>query len=190
MKGLYGLLLAGLLAILALEWHRYAAAPAAAPPSPSGDQPPRPAAPATPAFTIQLRPQAAYELIGQRPLFSASRRPDAPQDTAAEPTQTQALDGLALSAVLIAGAEHKVLIKDPKTQETLRLAQGDKVRGWTIERIQPASVQLALGARTAQLELRVFAPPPAATPAHGRHHAPRAARRRRPPMRRPHLHGP
>jgi hypothetical protein len=127
-------------------------------------------------------------VIAQRPLFSETRRPDEPEAPAPEPTTIQALDGLELSAVLIDGPVHRVLIKDPKTQGTLRLAQGDQVRGWTIERIQPAGIQLALGERTEQLELRVFAPPPAATPAKGRHHTPRAARR--PPVRRNHLHGP
>jgi len=161
MRLLYGVVLGGLVALLYGQWRIF---PVTSPPlslPPSGGVPVSNTSVVSTgtAFTFRLHNRETYDVISQRPLFSESRRPEEQQAPAPAPVAEQGLEGMELSAVLIRGARRTALVKDLKSKETLRLAQGDQVRGWTLSAIEQGYIKLALGDQASQLDLRVFAPP-------------------------------
>ena len=100
---------------------------------------------------------AAFEEISRRPLFVESRRP--PESTPKEvapPEAKKELNGLDLKTVLITPQRTVAWLMDAKSSELVRLEPGGKVRGWTVEAVQPDRLLLIAGEETAELVLRKF----------------------------------
>ena len=185
MKAVLLLLVLGLSGLLYVQWE---VAPEQAPPpvlqrgaAPSdGGEPASQAA----AEDFALSDPQAFDVISQRPLFAEGRRP--PEDAPAEviaPEQKEDLKGLNLSTVLITPQVSVAWVKDAKSSDLIRLEPGKKIRGWTVQAVQPDRLLLASGTETAELELREFpaeaAPAPPARPG-----ARKPSKRRTPPNRR------
>jgi len=108
-----------------------------------------------------------YAAISQRPLFSSTRRPvEAPRElTATKPREN--LANFVLSGVIIVSPDEKyVLLRESKSPTVQRLAEGQEIGGWRIEKILDDRVILRSGERTAEIELWSDRqpPPPRATP--------------------------
>ena len=152
------ILVLGLSGLLYVQWE---VAPEQAPlPIPQPGAPPSdgevPAAQAA-AENFALGDPQAFDEISQRPLFVEGRRPpeDAPVEVGA-PEQMEDLKGLDLSTVLITPRETVAWVKDANSSEQIRLEPGKKIRGWTVQAVQPDRLLLASGKKTAELELREF----------------------------------
>ena len=188
MKAVLLLLVLGLSGLLYVQWE---VAPEQAPlpviqrgavPSDGGE----PALQAA-AEDFALSDPQAFDVISQRPLFAEGRRPpeDAPAEVGA-PEQKEDLKGLDLSTVLITPQLSVAWVKDAKSSDLIRLEPGKKIRGWTVQAVQPDRLLLATGTETAELELREFpaeaAPRPPVRPVRPGARAP--SKRRTPPNRR------
>lgn len=133
-------------------------------------------------FAITLDAADAFDVISQRPLFIEGRRPPDTLPVVQEPTVTDtALQGLDLSAVLITPESKVAWVKDQKAGEFVRLEPGKKIRGWTVQEVQPGMLLLAAGERTAEIQLREF--PAKAAPVAQK--TPKPAKRPRPQRRTP-----
>ncbi len=191
MKAVLLLLALGLSGLLYVQW---AIAPEQAPsPIPQrGAAHSEAVEPKAGAEDLALGDPQAFDVISQRPLFTQERRPpeDAPAAVAV-PEQREDLKGLDLSTVLITPQQTVAWVKDAKSSELIRLEPGKKIRGWTVQAVQPSRLLLATGKETAELELREFpaevAPPrPPARRARPRRTGARPASKRPvPPNRKP-----
>ena len=117
-------------------------------------------------FVVPLDDSASYEVIAQRPLFSDTRRPAVAEESeeSAPEVVTEGVEGLDLNAVIITTDETVALVRDAKTGDTRRVQTGQEVRGWTVEDIDPGSLRLKLGDKTATIVLREFGPSAPAQP--------------------------
>ena len=103
--------------------------------------------------------EADFTVIESRPLFSPDRRPtdsEAPPGEDA-PVTPAALDGLALTGIIGAGAE-RVAIIEPKGPprpgaEALSLRVGDELRGWTLEAVEDDRILLVTETQKFYMEM-------------------------------------
>lgn len=171
MKAVLLLLVLGLSVLLYVQWE---IAPEQAPRVVPGRGTPAPdggvAASGAAAEDFTLGDPRAFDVISRRPLFVEGRRPpeDGPPQAAA-PERNEDLEGLDLSTVLITPREAVAWVKDAKSGGWIRLEPGKKIRGWTVQAVQPERLLLVSGTETAELELREFpaeavAPRPPARP--------------------------
>jgi len=176
-----------LAAVLVLQWKDW---PRSVPPvqgqapvaAPSGAEP-------QPGPLAGLGPpegKDTYASVSERPLFRPQRKPEEPlpDEPAADlaPEQVTALEGIDLSAVLIAPGLASAWIKDPALPNLKRLRLGDDYGGWQVKDIQADRLVLERQGETNQLILRDFSQvAPGATPPA----APPQARRGPVPQRRP-----
>ncbi len=156
MKAVLLLLVLGLSGLLYVQWEM---TPEQAPgPIPqSGAERSEAVEPKAAAEDLVLGDPLAFDVISQRPLFTEERRPpeDAPAAVAV-PEQSEDLKGLDLSTVLITPQKTVAWVKDAKSSELIRLEPGKKIRGWTVQAVQPSRLLLGTGKETAELELREF----------------------------------
>ena len=185
MRAVLLLLVLGLSGLLYVQWELAPEqAPSLAPQR--GAAPSEGVEPKLAAEDFALGDPQAFDVISQRPLFAEGRRPpeDVPQEVVA-PEQKEGLKGLNLSTVLITPRESVAWVKDAKSSELIRLEPGKKIRGWTVQAVQPDRLLLASGTETSELELREFpaevkpAPRPPVRPG-----ARAPSKRRTPPNRR------
>jgi hypothetical protein len=186
MRAVLLLLVLGLSGLLYVQWELAPEqAPSLAPQR--GAAPSEGVEPKVAAEDFALGDPQAFDEISQRPLFTEGRRPpeDVPQEVVA-PEQKEGLKGLNLSTVLITPRESVAWVKDAKSSELIRLEPGKKIRGWTVQAVQPDRLLLASGTETSELELREFpaeaAPRPPVRPVRPGARAP--SKRRSPPNRR------
>lgn len=138
----------GLTALAAVPW---LTEPAARPP---------PGATATPAGAAPLPwwvgPLPALESFGEtgrRPLFEATRRPPptGPGLPLAEVDPGLALGRYRIDGVVVSRTERIAMIKDVGRNAVLTVREGDRLEGWTIERVGLGGVSLRLGAEELSL---------------------------------------
>ena len=98
-----------------------------------------------------------YDAIVQRPLFSVTRRPAAPneQSAATNPAATGSAESLQLFAIVIADGRNIALIQSGLDRQAHRIAAGETINGWTLSDVQPQSVTLRKGSETRRLQLPV-----------------------------------
>jgi hypothetical protein len=169
-----GVVLGGVLYLQWLEWPP----PAPRPPPAATAETPTATAPAVAPPTLPPTPTfEEYASVVERPLFLPDRRPppeepdEAPEEEG--PEEQTALDGMNLTAVIIAPTEVSALVVTPGSKELARLRIGDDFEGWTVTGIEPDKVLLERQGESDELILRDFtkAPtpiPPTPRPAAGR----------------------
>ena len=165
------LVVLALAGLLFTQWHDWprplepAGTPTAATPSDpvTASPPPVPGPPEA---------KETYAAVAEHTLFRPQRKPEPPAP--AEPAPEQAasedgtLDGIDLSAVLIAPGVATAWVKEPNAAQLKRLRLGDDQTGWSVRAILPDRVTLERQGETKDLLLQDFsqpaAPPPAAPP--------------------------
>ena len=123
-----------------------AAAPAAAPPA-------DPVAPAAPA-SFAVPDRGSLAVIVERPVFSESRRPSAPDEGPAP-----ALD-FTLVGVVISDRKRSAIVQSPHGGAVQRLAEGEEVGGWIVVDIAPDHIVVRHDATEAEMPLDYSAPAP------------------------------
>lgn len=150
-------------------------------------------APATlPPMTDPPEAKETYAAVTERTLFRPQRKPEPPQPTEPEPEPAAdtdgTLEGLDLSAVLIAPGKEIAWIKDPSAEQLKPLRLGDDQAGWSVKTILPDRVVFERRGETNELILQDFSgplpPPPVAAPPPPRPNPP-AARPGQPPAPKP-----
>lgn len=114
--------------------------------------PPVPEAP-----NLDLREEATYSAILERPLFSPSRRPVGP---AAAPSAAQSPGGLALLGVVAGAGRTVALIRTGEGSPATKAQAGQEVSGWQVTGIAPTEVVLERQGSRLELELPFKAPAP------------------------------
>jgi hypothetical protein len=105
---------------------------------------------ANPLWTIPL---ASLTAIGERPIFSPSRRPApvASKAISASPAATQ--PQLALIGAIAGDDEGIAILMDGFTRAIIRLKTGESYSGWTLKSVRPREATLQNEQRTSVLML-------------------------------------
>lgn len=102
--------------------------------------------------TIRERPDNLADIIAERPLFSLSRRPMAPELRVTErPTRRQAPT---LMATLMNGEMSVALLHHP-SEGSLRRREGQDVGGWRLDEINEGRVRMRQGERVEWVSVQV-----------------------------------
>lgn len=134
-------------------------APAVAPAAPSPSRVKREAMKGNPLWAVPL---ATLSETGDRPIFSASRRPppvasvpasSAPPPLPLPPDPPQAELRLVLVGTVIGGDQSVGIFVDEKSQATLRLKLDGDYQGWRLRSVHRREVIMARGELTETLEL-------------------------------------
>ncbi len=148
--------------ILYIQWE-LAPQAAPAPPKVAGVSSTQDSAAAPPAESAlePLPPRKEFEEIVSRTLFSASRRPEEeePKEAPVVTLDTQALKVLTLSAIMITPKGRIALLRDRKTGETLRAAQGESLRGWDVSEVAEGAIRLQRREQSESMVLRDYSKP-------------------------------
>jgi general secretion pathway protein N len=130
-----------------------------------------PASDATALLPGPPEPKETYAAVSDRTLFRPQRKPEPPQVDEPAPEDTAAvdasLDGIDLTAVLIAPGLASAWIKEPSGEQLKRLRLGDDQAGWVVKSILPDRVVFERGGTTNEMILQDFSqrlPPPPAPP--------------------------
>jgi len=109
---------------------------------------------------FSLPPLDRFAATTRRPLFLATRRPVEPEqtDTQVAPKPAAPLDVI-VSGVIISEEGRFALVQRRGSSETLRLAKGDSVDGWTVRSILSDRVVFGRDEDTEEVELRDRSPP-------------------------------
>lgn len=121
------------------------------------DVPPLPELPTEAEFVMP--PARDFVEIVQRPLFSPTRQP-APQGEVTLETAGSELD-LKLVGVIISSGEEIALVAPRNGSTLIRLSEGDRFQGWTLEAIEPHRVTFRRDDVSEHIELSYDQPPPA-----------------------------
>ena len=92
-----------------------------------------------------LPPLSDFREIVERPVFSPLRRPSAAGSTTPVPMAQADIGFLKLEGTVISGQKKTALFKDLRSQELLRVRQGDELWGWKIRSISMDRVILRKG---------------------------------------------
>ncbi len=119
--------------------------------------------PQTTAYTPVSPPQFAlaeagdYAALADRPLFRPTRRPRprTPEEpvTAPRPESTPARL-FTLKATMSGEGAGVAALQDTRTSRIIRVRQGAKIEGWTLEQVSPASVTFERDGRRIPLRLK------------------------------------
>jgi len=112
--------------------------------------------------TFVFPPRGHFALIEERPLFSMTRLPSAPESVAASSkpiVDSKRLDRFLLTAVIITGEQKIALFRDSATGSVLRVREGDMLDRWRVDTVQPETVTVSNKSTTHQLILRRFQQP-------------------------------
>jgi hypothetical protein len=104
----------------------------------------------------RLEPTKEYVLAIEQPLFTVDRRPYVPPpsaQTAVSTAQRPPEINAELFAVVTVAAERLVLLRLSGGQVIRKLRSGDGVDGWTVQRVDDASVTLVNGGFERTLEI-------------------------------------
>ncbi len=105
------------------------------------------------AEDFEMAPAEAFAEIYERPLFSETRRPDAPgADPALQQPATAATD-LILRGVIVSPVQRLAILQTQKTAAIVHLFEGQEWGGWTVQAVHPDKVVMQRGATTAELLL-------------------------------------
>ncbi|HSS63228.1 MAG TPA: hypothetical protein VLS27_02260 [Gammaproteobacteria bacterium] len=113
---------------------------------------------------LTLPPLASLGETVERPLFSETRRPpetdsdDAPITPTPLPTSTAG--SFTVSAIVITESERAVLLVHPQSGELTRVAEGERVAGWRLDRVDNDRAVFSKDGETREAALRTFGPAP------------------------------
>jgi len=111
-----------------------------------------------PAPDSTMPPAKTFVEIVRRPIFSPTREP-APQGEVTIESFASELD-LKLVGIIIASGK-QIAIVSPRNRPTfVRLSEGDRFRGWSVERIEPHRVMFRRNDVAEFIELNYDQPPP------------------------------
>ena len=99
-------------------------------------------------------PEAAFDIVVARNLFSIARTP--PPESVREAGPAAGSQDLSLAGVLLADGTAIALLRDRPGNRTVQLAPGESYRGWKLERLDQRRAVLRRGAETLTLDL-IFA---------------------------------
>jgi hypothetical protein len=146
---LLALLCAGLCAVLYMELHGVSQRSLATEASGASARPdlPRPEEPA-----VAVPPLAAYAPVIERPVFSPTRRPPlVPEPLEARPTRQ---GGITLKGVVLSPQKRIALLEIPGSgSDPQRIAEGERLEGWTVEAVLADHVLMRNGEVMRRLEL-------------------------------------
>lgn len=117
---------------------------------------------------VELPPLGALDETVERPLFMESRRPpevepeEAPISPAPVPMGPRG--NFVLSAIVITDDERAVLIANPQSGEPIRLAEGESIAGWRLDKVETERAVFSKDGEIREVALRTFEPPPASRP--------------------------
>jgi len=106
---------------------------------------------------LQIVADTTYPAIGQRPLFYPNRTrwqppppppPPSPQVRAPPP-----LTNYQLAGVIVSGNNRTALVKAPGGRQTLILAEGQQLDGWTLQQIAGTQLLFVSGKATYEMKL-------------------------------------
>ncbi|RMD62074.1 MAG: hypothetical protein D6826_08300 [Alphaproteobacteria bacterium] len=106
---------------------------------------------------FEMPPARAFVQIVQRPIFSPTRRA-APQGEMTLEPAASSLD-LRLVGIIISSSEQMALVAPRSSTNLVRLSQGDRFQGWTVELIEPHRVTFRRDNVAEQIELSYDEPP-------------------------------
>ncbi len=123
------------------------------------------AQPAKAQFRLDATTPMNFPETGLRPLFWASRRPEAAKPAltapvqsalpAAQPVAEVAMAELRLAGILLDGASgRRALIVWPELPEGRWLAEGAEIGGWRLAGIGQHAVRIEIGSRSRELRLQ------------------------------------
>ncbi len=164
-----------LAAILFMQWRDWPHAPipdSASVGGPGDTTSADPGADSGPPLPTPPEPKETYAAVAERTLFRPQRKPEPPQPEEPVPEEPAAadasLDGIDLTAVLIAPGLASAWIKEPGGDQLKRLRLGDDQAGWLVKAILPDRVVFDRRGETNEKILQDFSdlppPPPAAAP--------------------------
>ncbi len=90
-----------------------------------------------------------------RPVFSRSRRPVSAPAAAPAPANAPQPMQFTLAGVLINDSDRRALIVSPAAPNGTWLNVGDKIGGWTLDKVEPNSVEMASATDRVTLQLYV-----------------------------------
>ncbi len=106
---------------------------------------------------LQTVADTTYPAIGERPLFYPNRtRWQPPPPPPPPPPQVRApppLTNYTLAGVIVSGKARTALVKAPGGRETLILAEGQQLDGWTLQQIAGTQLLFVSGKATYEMKL-------------------------------------
>lgn len=102
--------------------------------------------------TFNIRPEAEFAAIAQRPLFVKSRRPS---DDGPPPADNGVIEELRLSGIVAAGRQIVAIADRGKGTGQFRLKKGYVYHGWTVHDIGTESLVLMRGEEEYRVTLQV-----------------------------------
>jgi len=106
---------------------------------------------------LQTVADTTYPAIGQRPLFYPNRtRWQPPPPPPPPPPQVRApppLTNYTLAGVIVSGDNRTALVKAPGGRQTLILAEGQQLDGWTLQEIAGTQLLFVSGKTTYEMKL-------------------------------------
>lgn len=122
---------------------------------------------------LTLPPLAALSETVARPLFTETRRPPEMESNGVPdtpgPVAAASAAGFTVSAIIITESERAVLVVHPQSGELTRVAEGETIAGWRLDRVENDQAVFSKDGDTREAALRIFGPPPP-------HRPPRSAR--------------
>jgi type II secretory pathway component PulC len=106
---------------------------------------------------LQTVVDTTYPAIGERPLFYPNRtRWQPPPPPPPPPPQVRApppLNNYMLAGVIVSGNARTALVKAPGGRQTMILAEGQKLDGWTLQEIAETRLLFVSGNSTYEMKL-------------------------------------
>ena len=120
--------------------------------------------PAAGPVRLTLPPLASLSETVERPLFSESRRPPEEESNTALEVPTPVPSGTStnfnVSAIVITDDERAVLLVHPESGDLTRVAEGEMISGWRLEKVEADRAIFSRDGETQEAALRAFGPPP------------------------------
>lgn len=113
---------------------------------------------------LSLPPLSSLSETVNRPLFIDNRRP--PEDTAEAapaidtPRPAGTATSFSVSAIIVTEKERAVLLSYPQSGGLTRVAEGEMVAGWRLEKVENDRAIFEKDGETREAALRSFGPPP------------------------------
>lgn len=106
-------------------------------------------------------PLASLSETTARPLFMESRRPTAEASAPADVTPVHSESGpkFSISAIVMTEDERTVLVNHPDTGALVRLRQGERIAGWTLDKVESDRAIFSKVGESKSVTLRTFDPP-------------------------------
>lgn len=117
---------------------------------------------------LALPPLAALNETVARPLFTETRRPPEMESNGLQvtpsPVAAASAASFTVSAIVITDNERAVLLVHPQSGELTRVAEGETIAGWRLDRVENDRAVFSKDGDTREAVLRTFGPPPPRRP--------------------------